>query len=283
MRSRLVHGAVVVGVDGSSHSELALEWAMRFAGGTRRPLVIMHAAGEVPARPLTTSVESRRQLRIRGRRVSDAALGHVRRHLPESDVQVVMETGDPASLLVAASDTANIVVLGSRGRGSMSSLLLGSVSVAVAARARCPVVVVRRTEDPAAKRIVVGVDGSASSTAAVELAFSEASRAGRPLTVLHTDPLASWSAWEPAPGRSVSDATLLVSEAVAGFREKFPDVEVTVAVTRGDPAPELVRESLGAAMVVVGSRGRGATRSLLLGSTSRYVVEHAHCTVAVAK
>ncbi len=284
MTNKVEYGAIIAAVDGSRHSDVALDWAMRQAETENRALVIVHAAGELSLRSLGARAdEARRELRIHGRRVTDRALGQVRKHNRDLDVRVTMKLGDPVSVLLGMSDSAYVMVLGSRGRGSIGSMLLGSVSAEVSAKARCPVVVVRRTEEPAADRIIVGVDDSEISTAAVDFAFSEASWTHRPVTVIHANPLERWSDWDRLPGQAASDGQLLLAEAVAGYAEKYPDVMQSVRVIQGEPAPVLVRESLSASMVVVGSRGRGPAKALLLGSTSRYVVEHAHCTVAVAR
>lgn len=289
MSTLVERGSVVVGIDGSSHSELALAWAVHQAETERRPLAIVHAAGAVPITSVGSPVaESRRQLRIVGRRITDHALGYVVKRSPDLRVNVVMKLGDPQSLLLEASESASVVVLGSRGRGALTSLLLGSVSVAVSASARCPVVVVRQSADQGPGRIVVGIDGSETSLGAVGFAFGQASLRDRPLTVLLVE-------WAPMDGLSEAgglltdtdgaeaESRLLISETLAGFKEKYPDVDVSVEVKRGEPAPVLVRESMRASMIVVGSRGRGNARALLMGSTSRSVVEHAHCTVAVAR
>lgn len=167
----------------------------------------------------------------------------------------------------------------------MTSLLLGSVSVAVSESAQCPVVVVRPPAQDDADRIVVGIDGSEISMSAVDFAFRQASLWDRPLTVLHvqSDPT---EGFYPADGMLMDPETLaqlLTAETLAGFREKHPDVALTVELERGEPAPKLVRASAHAAMIVVGSRGRGTAKALLMGSTSRSVVERALCTVVVAR
>lgn len=286
MSPMIEQGSVAVGVDGSSHSDRALDWAILEAEAERRPLTILHAAGSPAIRSVgSLDADARSRLRITGRRVTDAALGYVVKHSPDLQVRVVMRLGDPEALLLDASRTASILVLGSRGRGALTSLLLGSVSVAVAESAHCPVVVVRPAAEHDADRIVVGIDGSEISMSAVDFAFSQASLWERPLTVLHvqSDPT---EGFYPADGMLMDSDTLaqlLTAETLAGFREKHTDVDLTVEFARGEPAPMLVRASAHASMIVVGSRGRSTTKALLMGSTSRSVVERAFCTVVVAR
>jgi nucleotide-binding universal stress UspA family protein len=174
--------------------------------------------------------------------------------------------------------------------GGFSGLLLGSVGVAVTAHAHCPVVVVRghlpaQTSLP----IWVGVDGSPESDLAAGFAFDEAARRGVPVAAIH--------AWEPppAPRRNTVpplsyDAALievaerqLLDEDLASWRDKYPKVAVTTTVVPGQPGQALVEVSRHAQLVVVGSRGRGGFRGLLLGSVSQQLLHHAACPVAVVR
>jgi nucleotide-binding universal stress UspA family protein len=154
-----------------------------------------------------------------------------------------------------------------------------------------PVVVVREvtTQDGTPGGVVVGVDGSGLSVEATGFAFEQASQRGLDLTVLH--------AWDPTLYTSAVALSALVdtwqdvevgeelvtSEAIAGWAEKYPDVEVRTQVLPGRPADMLVDASETAVLVVVGSRGRGGFSGLLLGSVSRNVLHRAHCPVAVVR
>jgi nucleotide-binding universal stress UspA family protein len=183
-----------------------------------------------------------------------------------------------------------MVVLGDRGYGGVSGLLLGSVAAAMAAKADCPVVLVRTEEgapvEDRTRPVVVGVDGSPVSEAALAFAFEEASMRGVPLVALHTwwdllidataAPLFDWDAVE-------SDEQQMLAERLAGWGEKYPDVHVERLVTRDRPARALVDESRRAQLVVVGSRGRGAGAALVLGSVSHAVLHKSHCSVAVVR
>ena len=182
-------------------------------------------------------------------------------------------------------------MVGSRGRGTLASLVLGSVSAGVAAAAPCAVAVVReaeaRRDSPTfSGRVAVGVDGSEVSLAALDLAFALASERGTGVGVVHS--------WGPAAVRrdltsseqrraTVEEHELQVAESLAGLAEKYPDVDVTTHQAEDDPRRALDDASRYADLLVVGSRGRGAATSTVLGSVSRHVVEHAHCPVLVVR
>ncbi|HET6653251.1 MAG TPA: universal stress protein [Nocardioides sp.] len=292
MTTTAASGAVVVGYDDTPHSDTALTWAVEHASRHRRPVLIVHALG-VPTvyESFAGPVENRRQLRITGRRRTDQALVKARRLAPDLDVRVHLALGNARDVLLDSLEGAHLLVVGSRGRGTLASLLLGSVSVGVAAHSPCPVVVAREAErrDPNgafAGRVVVGVDGSAASTAALAEAFELASSRGQPLAVVH-----AWDAALLYRDLTTYDVVVdtadehqrMVAESLAGFAEKYPDVEVTVHQDEGDPGRAIVAASHEADLVVVGSRGRGDAVATLFGSVSRHVVAHAHCPVVVVR
>ena len=227
----------------------------------------------------------------------DVVLGHLataaadaRQVAPELDIEQVEVTGYPAPVLLGESAHAEIVVLGDRGLGGFTGLLIGSVSVEVTAHASCPVIVVRGPEPdrtvPRPEPVVVGVDGSPTSEAATAFAFEAASLRGVPLVAVHVwrdvlvdatmAPLLDWDVID-------SDEREVLAERLAGWSEKYPDVPVRRLVARDRPARTLVEESGRAQLVVVGSRGRGGFHGLLLGSVSQALLHHAHCPVAVVR
>lgn len=181
-----------------------------------------------------------------------------------------------------------MVVLGSRGLGGFSGMLIGSVAVQVSSHAHCPVVVVPPEvlpTTPAKRKVVVGVDGSKLSAKALDFAFEQAELIGARVVAVHT-----WNnlfstygqdalVFDDEQLRETSEA--LVAESLAGLRADHPDIEVDVELVTGKAARAILHLADGADLVVVGSRGRGGFTGLLLGSTSQQVLHHAHCPVAV--
>ena len=180
MDMSVVHGTVVVGVDGSEAGSAALLWAVRAAALEGRGLTVVHATGFAGAMDdLEDVLASERGLLTVGRSIVREAVREARAADWTVGVESVVTTGDPSTMLVEASETAAMVVLGARGRGAVVSALLGSVSAPVIREAACPVV--RSAADVLRDGpVVVGVDGTPASTAAVEHAFHAASVRGRP-------------------------------------------------------------------------------------------------------
>jgi nucleotide-binding universal stress UspA family protein len=238
-------GSVVVAVDGSFHAAQAIAWAAEEARVTHRDLTLVHAEKPLGSQergwlaqagiPLTQVTDQMRQEseELLHRARTDAAMA-----APAVDIDAVLLVGDPRERVLDLSDRASMIVLGSRGRGPVSSLFLGSVSVAVSRHASCPVVVVRPREDQARLRgVLVATNGTDHSTATLEAAFREASFHSLPLTVVHCQ----WEAL-PAPGgwraAHPSDpfydaARVTVAEVLAGLRDKFPDVPLETEVFAG--------------------------------------------------
>ncbi|KGN37808.1 universal stress protein [Knoellia subterranea] len=292
---------VVVAVDGTS-SGAAVEWATRLASERGRTLHLVHVrvpfVSQISGAPVQLLDDGL------GEAILRESVEHVRELQP--GLTVTMELGDSpiAPVIVEASRDAELVVVGARGRGPISSALLGSTSVDVAAHAHAPVVVVRSNAtdtatatavDAAAEAstarngVVVGSDGSAVSEAAIGVAFAEADARGVPLTVVHTWALdIAESAWV-SPGYDQVQKQIreteaaLAAETVAGWTEKYPDVHVRTVVRHGHPVETIAGLSLDAELVVVGSRGRGGFSGLLLGSVSQGVLHHAHCPVMVVR
>lgn len=284
-------GSVIVGYDGSEGSTLALRWAAQAAKDRGRTLEVI-TSWTMPAADLGIGASSTLQDQLIDELRADAQNTNAEalKVAAEVGVQAVGEVlvGRAAALLVNRSEDAEMVVVGSHGTGGLTGFLLGSVSRQVATHAQCPTVVVR--EVPAgADGMVVGVDGSPHSLKALEWAFEQASFTGSPLHVLHSWEIPpTWSMVEvPSyePEKLIHDygnAELReTSEAMAGFREKFPDVQVRQEVVKGSPVKALVKAGETAQMLVVGSRGLGGFRGLLLGSVSHAVVHKAACPVAV--
>lgn len=278
MNTCLRSGSVVVGVDGSLSSETAVRWAASFAHMERQPLAIVYASG-IPAQTaadLDTLQTQPDPTPAAG--VLNRAGALATRTRPGLEVSLHVELGSPQSVLLGLAKDASVLVVGTRGRSSMAGLLLGSVSVALTAHAPCPVVVARSSFDLTPiddLPVIVGADGSAAAAEALTFAYAVAAKQNRPLHILH----AVSDAWLfSIPSMLSPEATL---RALALDHMMYPDVVVHPRLVAESPARALVNASEQAALVVVGSRGRGTTSSRLLGSVSRSVVERSHCTVVV--
>jgi nucleotide-binding universal stress UspA family protein len=268
---------VVVGFDGSDLATVALAWGVDAARRRSCPLRLVHTF--------------RRTDRLAGEELLEGAATRARQAVPGLDVSTVHNGGDPADVLLKQASDADVVVLGARGRGDFSSVLLGSTSLKVAMHAPCPVVVIRLAgEDappgPSAGRIVVGIDDSPRSERAVDFAFREAAARSRGVTAVLTwlGPDIDTAATPPHEWQQAAvDEQAILAQRLAVPREEFPAVDVLTRIVRGDAAAALVDESRGAELVVVGSHGRGGVGAILRGSVSHTLLHHAHCAVAVVR
>ncbi|MFI0509857.1 universal stress protein [Streptomyces sp. WSLK1-5] len=287
-------GLVVVGVDGSASSLAAVDVAAREARLREANLRVVHAfvwpATHVPlgAWPLGPPDGGIRNM---VEHVVGEAVERARKAAPQVDVSHVVVTGEPLTVLEAQSRAAELVVVGSRGMGGFVGLLVGSTAVHLAAHGRCPVLVVR--EQPVAEGpIVLGVDGSPAGERAVDFAFEEAAFRRTGLVALH-----AWTTWnatlpppqDPSlpyanqPGALAAEEERLLSEALAGHRERYPEVAVEHQVVHGGTREALIEAGRSAQLTVVGARGRGGFAGLLLGSVSQALLHHAHGPVAVVR
>lgn len=282
-------GTIVVGIDGSPSSRQALAWAVDQARAERRPLVLASAVGvATPAWPSGTTTlprDYREALEAEARGVMAEARADVTARAPEVEVHEVIEPADPRSLLLHLSEHASMAVVGSRGRGPVGTLLLGSVSVALTRHAACPVVVHPRTNRGRVRNgIAVGADATADSRAVLEFAYRQASLSGLPLLVLHCfwDVLAEANAAHVIGGAlDYQEERVMFAESLAGLGEKYPDVHVTTELAHRTPSQALVAASDRMDLLVIGGHGAGLAQRVIFGSVSVSVVEHATCPVAV--
>lgn len=278
-------GSVVVGVDGSPHSDAGLAWAATYAALVARPLLVVHATGRLSAGEVVGgAAEAQAQRSAAGARVTDEAVGLARRMTPGVDVDTVVVGGDPREVLTRLSEQAAMLVVGTRGHGPVAALLLGSVSHAVVLHAHCTVAVVRPSITPAAG-VVVGVAGDGSDRAPLEFAAGLASAEGAALDVVHAwravDSLAH-ALTSKQRAETMAKHERALAEALAGLTEKFPDVQVNRHLPEHRTVDALVDRAEGADCLVVGSHGISRGREAL-GSVSRSVVEHAPVTVVVVR
>lgn len=278
---------VVVGVDGSGSGRDALDWAVAEAAARSRLLWMVHACPPPLDSGLLGVVPY-----VGPHLDTEGVLGQAARraHLIAPEVEVVTRLVFGGAVPAILGERAELVVVGSPGTSGVRGALAGSVPVAVSAHARCPVVVVPALREvapgPSRARVVVGVDGSDLSSTAIGFALRAAAQRGVGLTALH-----AWTPRPPADSTTVSDDLAAaqgaerrkLEGALARWRGWFPSVEITPKLVCDDPAHALAVESAGAALVAVGSRGRGHMTGALFGSVSQVVLRSAHCPVAVVR
>ncbi|RYP87773.1 universal stress protein [Nocardioides guangzhouensis] len=276
-------GAVVVGVDGSDHSEGAVHTAAGLAALEVRRLDVVHAptriSGTVPHHLVETPPGG----------AEVAILDHARQIAlgvaPGLAVSTEIARDDPRTALEHASRTARAVVVGSRGLGSVRNLLLGSVGLHVALHSRCPALVVRPVAGPGdegPRRIVVGTSGTGTSAAAMEFAYARAALLGLSLRVVYcVDFHHGLTGMTDRDLEGLLLGRRAVTEGVAGLRTTYPDVDVDFELGRGPAVECLARASAHAGMLVVGAPPRTGIAARPVDPVTRGVVEHARCTVAV--
>ncbi|MCI4066569.1 universal stress protein [Micromonospora sp. R77] len=279
--------AVVVGVDGSEPARRAVRLAAGEAARRNRPLRVVHGFIWPLLRvPVGGPVDT--GLRHQAQEVVAAAVAEAEAAAPGLRVTGEIIDGEAAAALLGETPTASMVVLGDRGLGGFAALVIGSVAIQVAAYADCPVLVARGAERTAGP-VVVGVDGSALSRAAVEFAAEEAALRGTRLHAVHayTHPVSAGPGdMQPLvyeEGQLRGEEDRLLTESLAGLADRHPQVPVTREVRHGRPVAVLTEASRTAQLVVVGSQGRQELSGLLLGSVSQGVLHHADSPVAVVR
>ncbi|QTI68382.1 universal stress protein [Gordonia polyisoprenivorans] len=287
-RVMAVNAPIVVAVDGSDTALEALRWSALAAVRENRSLRVIGivetvAAGYAPGVLMTPAVAE--ALHADARRAVDEAIAVATKISADVDAEGEVREGRPALVLREISSGANLLVIGRRGRGGVAGLLLGSVSSDVAAHADCPVVVVSGP-GPETGPVVVGVDGSAISQAALGAAITQATELETTLVVVSTYPGFSGEGFydqDEVMAQFRDEATASVGRQLADHRRDHPadTVSVETVVVAGDPAPRIIEAAGDARLIVLGSRGRGGFRGLLLGSTSQAVLHTAPCPVMI--
>ncbi|KWV31089.1 universal stress protein [Micromonospora rifamycinica] len=283
--------AVVVGVDGSESALRAVRLAAAEAIRRHLPLRVVHAfiwpLLRVPVDPVAGNPPGG-GLRRQAEKLVEQAVAAARAVDPGLPVTGEIIDGEASAVLLGRSPTAATIVLGERGLGGFTALLVGSVAIQVATHAGCPVLVARG-EEHAGGPVVVGVDGSAASPAAVEYAAAQASARGVRLRAVraYTHP-ATRRPGDIQPlvydeARLRDEEAQALAESLAGLAERHPDVPVDPEPVPARPVAALVEASRRAQLVVVGARGHGELAGLLLGSVSHRVLHHSACPVAVVR
>jgi len=272
---------IVAGIDGSDSALRAARWAGSVAQRFGEPLHLLHVQTDGRSGDADSDPE----------RLLDAAETSVRDGPGSVEIERSIEHGTAQTVLVEKSGSARMIVLGHITTSEMQSMFRGSDVVYTSNHAQCPVVSWRGAPGPESvddRPVVVGIDGSTLSSAAIDHAFEFASFTGAPLLAVH-----SWTEqstltygegsrfidWDDY----VKQQNTMVAESLAARQDRFPDVEVTISVERGKPEEALLEHSAQAQLVVVGSHGRSPMTAAVLGSTSQSLLHHALCPVLICR
>ncbi|ETK32942.1 universal stress protein [Microbispora sp. ATCC PTA-5024] len=280
--------SVLVGYDGSPASEEALYWAVEEARLRDASLTVCHAwHWPYPFRP--PEEKTLEVLRCLGAIVADEGVRKAQSRAEGLDVRWHLKRGRPPAVLLEASLDADLIVLGARGQCEFDDVTVGSTTAHVSARARRPVVVVRPGLPPApphGARIVVGVDGSAASEAALGFAVQEAE-----LRDGWVEAVCGW--WDPSTLPGPDRAPFIEPEAlrheaiarfertVAPWRAERPQVSIETKFVVEPPRRGVIEAAKGATLLVVGNRGIGSTPVTLLGPVTQAALHEAPCPVGV--
>ena len=276
---------IVIGFDGSPDGHRALTWGADLASHSHTELQVVVARGDLYRLSDWADEWTRDVAEEWGEEAKKALKAF---DLPNRSIEI--RDGLPAEVLIQASSGVSVLVVGSRGKDVIAGLLHGSVTQHVSRHAACPVVVVRPVYDERSKRVVVGLDGSPQSIAALDFAAAYAERYGMEMTGIHC-----WLPWDRTAGgphRAPAAAALryltdnaehILSEAAERVHHSHPGVPLLTTAQRRSPTQALTEASHDAALVVVGSTGRDAFDRLLLGSVSSTLVRDAQCPVAVVR
>ncbi|HUX70583.1 MAG TPA: universal stress protein [Cellulomonadaceae bacterium] len=276
---------VVVGVEGTDSSSDALVWAAHEAAARFDELEIVFATGARyaaldPARDEDVTRQAETLL-------GDATESALRAE-PGLTIRRTISPGTPGVTLTEASEHAALVVVGCRPLGVVERAFAGSLAYQVVAGSHCPVLVVPRVTGTQGSGVVVGVDASEDSIAAVAHAAEEADRLGQELTVVHAwkEPMADavlGNALDSYDEVIEEGERVVLAESLAGLGERYPDLVVNRHLVHRQPAETLLDFARTARLLVVGSRGRHGVARMLLGSVSHTVVVHAPCPVLVVR
>lgn len=281
---------VSVAVDGSGHALEAVRWAAKAAQRLGRRLDVVTVLTSASPTFGRLSMQSDEAALAAAREAAEATATAAKQlALSVADVTVAKEVieGKPGLVLRDVSTRSHLLVLGRRGLGGVKGLLLGSVSTDLVAHSECPTVVVSTGAAKDSGPVVVGIDGSAVSTEALNQAFASAASMKAPLRVIHSFGGFTDEVFHGYSGQALENlrvnANIAIESQVADAAEKYPEVEVEIVLTTEAPAEHISGLSDTAQLIVVGTRGRGGFRGLALGSTSQAILHVAECPVMVVQ
>ncbi|BBX45051.1 universal stress protein [Mycobacterium cookii] len=283
------HLGVVVGVDGSGNSDVAVRWAAHEAAMRKERLTLVQAiALPIPGWPPSNL---RELCEADAEAILDDAVTNINDFVKDgapSDLNRKLLFSQPASAMVDMSKNADMVVVGARGLGALRRVLLGSVSTALIHHAHCPVAVIHQDASLYAEAttapVLLGTDASAASELATEIAFDEAAMRGVDLLVLHAASDTDMShILSTTYSTGLSAVGEMLTERLAAYQERYPGVSVQQTVVDDRPATHLVNLAASAQLVVVGSHGRGGFAGMALGSVGTAVAHASRTPVIVAR
>lgn len=285
---------IVVGIDGSDSALNAARWAGCLAQRIREPLRLVHVH-ELRREHRHEHERDREREREQGAEESGAMLAAatsaVREVADDIGIEPISSDGEPDRLLIDLSASARMIVLGHTTTTEWESMVQHSDVVSVSNHAVCPVVTWRSLDGfhpPDDRPILVGMDGTDLSIAAVEHAYAVAAALGAPLVAIHT--WSEESTFTYGEASRFTDWTAYIdrmkahmTDRLGRFAERYPDVEVSQRIEHGRPDIHLIDESPTAQLVVVGSHGRSAAAAAVLGSTSQGLIHHSSCPVMICR
>ncbi|MDQ0028706.1 universal stress protein [Arthrobacter bambusae] len=274
---------IVVGVVDTNASRTALAWAMDRAARRKLPVLLVHA---IDARWIDESFTPSAMVKAAGIELLSKTAAYAGELEPSVEVETLLSPGSPGYALRKRSKGASMVVIGTGHNWPGGPV--ADRALQIAAVARCPVAVVGEQDMTGRRGVVVGADGSAESTQAVSFAAAEADSDGQELTVVHAV-LAPPHLERAMPAANFNEAVveeerIILAETVAGLAENYPDLVVhQVLMSHNEPAEALVSAAANAKLLVLGSRGRGSFKRLLMGSTAHSVLRSLPCPTVVTR
>jgi len=273
---------IVVGVDASDSALHAAIWAARQAADLDVPLLVVHALDLGATSVYSTAAGYTDERRDQGAALLGKVARTLREQVPEALVDTELFEPSAPQTLVALSNESDLVVTGTRGHGGFAGLLLGSVSLKLAAHADGPIVVVRGDEPGASDdEIVLGVEPQ-EDEAPIRFAFAMAAALGAMLTVVR--------AWWPHPAYGSYPEDIMTADRdqaaqaealISRLLDEYPDVKVSVSAMRGNAVPMLIEASRDARLLVVGAHRRRSALSVGAGYVVQGLLSHSPTPVAV--
>ncbi|MEU9480543.1 universal stress protein [Streptomyces sp. NPDC048191] len=295
-------GTITVGVEDTPESRAAAEWAAREAVLRGLTLKIVYVSEPTPWFVARTPLLDPERYRHWAEQLTRETAEGIRLRHPGIEVVTEQLTGTVADVLCEAAGFAELLVLGARGRGGLEGFMVGSVSLAVVARAERPVVLVRAGEEAADEHkmepagvpsvaapfrpVVLGLDIDQADDTLLEFAFDAAARRRAPLRAVHAWPEPPTSFYRFSGDAELYDSmergqAALLGKVLRPWKEKFPDVEVSEASRCGSAAQVLVNDSRDASLVVVGRRIRTSSFGARIGHVAHAALHHIAAPVAV--